>query len=97
MDDDMFPDAEWDLSDLPESAQHIHNEQGYHNERYQMLLGNFMRCTTEYMNQFPYAQHLEKQLTRLDLDTVCAYEMYQMKQAFTKDKTLDLSQFYNKE
>jgi len=43
-----------------------------------------MRCTTQYLNDFTYAQQLEKQLTRLDLDTVCAYEIYQMKKEMTQ-------------
>lgn len=39
---------------------------------------------------------LEKQLNRLDLDTVCAYELYQMKKEFTTTGVLDLSNFVQK-
>ena len=74
-----------------------HNDQGYVNERYQQLIGDFMKCTTFYLNDFASAQHLEKQLKRLDLDTVCAYEIYQMKKEFTQTNVLDLSNFYNKQ
>ena len=56
-----------------------------------------MKCTTFYLNDFASAQHLEKQLKRMDLDTVCAYEIYQMKKEFTQTGVLDLSNFYNKQ
>ena len=96
MEDDMFPNVQYGIKDSNKRAQDIHNNNGYHNEKYQTLLNNFLRCSTEYLNGFPYAQHLEKQLSRLDLDTVCAYEIYQMKKSFTQENTLNLSEFYKK-
>jgi hypothetical protein len=41
-------------------------------------------------------QILEQQLNRRDLDTVCAYELYQMKKEFTQTNVLDLSRFVEK-
>ena len=33
------------------------------------------------------------QAKRRDVDTICAYELYQMKKAFTETDILDLSRF----
>ena len=71
-----FPTPIYTQKDDPASYRNISNEQGYENERYQYLLGDFLKCTTFYLNEFESAQRLEKQLSRLDLDTVCAYEIY---------------------
>lgn len=46
-----------------------------------------------FLNDLYIPQILEKQLDRRDLDTVCAYELYQMKKEFTQGNVLDLSQF----
>lgn len=46
-----------------------------------------------YLNDLFIPQILEKQLNRRDLDTVCAFELYQMKKEFTTTNCLDLSQF----
>jgi len=70
---------------------------GYINDRYSTLLVDYLKCTSFYLNDFAYPQLLEKQLDRLDLDTVCAYELYQMKKAFTKENVLDLSNWQLKE
>ena len=96
MESSDFPDEEYTELDDPVHYGKQHNDQGYVNERYGVLITDFMRCTTQYLNDFPYPQHLEKQLDRLDLDTVCAYEIYQMKKEFTKTNILDLSQFVQK-
>jgi hypothetical protein len=52
---------------------------------------DYLKCSVHYFNDFSIPQILEKQLDRLDLDTICAYELYQMKKGFCNDNVLDLS------
>ena len=66
------------------------------NERYQTLVTDYLKCTSMFLNDLYIPQILEKQLDRRDLDTVCAYELYQMKKEFTQGNVLDLSQFVEK-
>ena len=65
----------------------------FKNDRYNDLLLQYLKCTTHFLNDQGIPQMLEKQLNRLDLDTVCAYELYQMKKGFCYDNILDLSSF----
>merc|ERR1712147_174802 len=91
-----YPHIEYDEMDDPVSYGKVTNEQNYNNPKYQRLIQDFMRCTTTYFDNYVYAQYLEKQLDRLDLDTVCAYELYQMKKEFTQSNCLNLSEFTKK-
>jgi hypothetical protein len=50
-----------------------------------------------YLNQYPVASLLEKQLQRADIDTICAYELYQMKQYFVKTDLLEFKHFVKKD
>ena len=63
------------------------------NEQYASLVRNYMLCVTKYLQPFYDPGHLEKQLIRRDLDTVCAYELYQMKKEFSTTKVLNMSSF----
>ena len=67
------------------------------NKMYGMLLSDYIKCTFVYLRQFNYGPVLEKQLERNDLDTVCAYELYQLKKNFVHGDTLDYKHFINKE
>ena len=49
------------------------------NASYNRILKDYCACATKYLNEFYDPVILEKQLNRRDLDTVCAYELYQMK------------------
>ena len=69
------------------------NQNNLENERYVKLVHQYGRCITLYLQQYESPQFLEKQLTRRDLDTVCAYELYNLKKSFLETKTLDLSEF----
>ena len=64
-----------------------------HNLPYQRALSDWLKCSQTYVGQFVYPQVLQKQLERSDLDTVCAYELYQMKKLFVNGDTLDYSNF----
>ena len=61
------------------------------NAKYERLLKDYLYCNVMYMQQFNEWQDWEKQLKRRDIDTVCAYELYQMKKEFTGSNVLDLS------
>ena len=67
------------------------------NKRYSMLVQDYLKCSVFYLGQFPYAPLLEQQLTRNDLDTVCAYELYQMKKGFVNEDVLDYKNFMKKD
>jgi len=67
------------------------------NEQYAHLLTDYFGCVTSYLNQWSYPQMLVGQMERRDLDTVCAYELYQMKKGFLETKALDLSSFVPKQ
>lgn len=63
------------------------------NERYHNLMMDYTKCISVYLNEFTSAQELGGQLKRRDLDTVCAYELYQMKKEFLTTNVLDFSEF----
>ena len=63
------------------------------NLEYNKKLLAYYACVTLYLNEMQQPQILEKQLARTDLETVCAYELYQMKKSFCDGPTLNLSQF----
>ena len=52
------------------------------NRQYSRVLTDYLRCANTFVGQFVYPVVLEQQLQRSDLDTVCAYELYQMKKQF---------------
>lgn len=74
-------------------AEEFPNPANLKNERYQTLLMDYLKCTTMFLNEQSIGPILEKQLQRRDLDTVCAYELYQMKKEFCNTNVLDLSRF----
>ena len=90
----MFPALpEITQKDIRETfPQYAHLE----NAKYNRLLKDYYACVTGYLNDFYDPAVLEKQLERRDLDTVCAYELYQMKKNFTTSDTLNLSTFVQK-
>ena len=69
---------------------------GLGNAKYNRLLKDYLGCVTMYMQDFWGHDQLEQQLNRRDLDTVCAYELYQMKKEFTSSNVLNMSQFVPK-
>ena len=50
-----------------------------HNDKYAFILNGYLMCVSTYLSQSSIPQILEKQLERRDIDTVCGYELYQMK------------------
>ena len=71
---------------------HAHLE----NQQYNRLLGDYYACVTGYLRDFYDPVILENQLQRRDLDTVCAYELYQLKKEFTTTNVLNTSSFVPK-
>ena len=67
------------------------------NPNYNRLLKDYFACTTKYLNDFYDPVVLEQQLIRRDLDTVCAYELYQMKKQFTTTNVLNMTNFVAKQ
>ena len=63
------------------------------NKLYQRLLTDYIQCTSKFVGSFHFAPVLEKQLARPDLDTVCAFELYQMKKHFAQGDCLDYNNF----
>ena len=64
-----------------------------HNKMYQRLLTDYIQCSSKFVGSFHFAPVLEKQLARTDLDTVCAFELYQMKKHFAQGDCLDYNNF----
>ena len=65
-------------------------------EAYAQPLKDYVRCVHHFISAFGSNEQLEQQLTRRDLDTVCAFELYQMKKAYTTTDALNLSTFVQK-
>ena len=83
------PEVETEAAQKARFPQSAHLE----NARYNDLLRSYFLCVTKYLNDFEEPQMLEQQLKRRDLDTVCAYELYQMKKEFNDTKVLNMSSF----
>ena len=66
------------------------------NPQYNRLIRDYFGCVSKYMQDFYDPKLMEQQLNRRDLDTVCAYELYQMKKEFTTSNVLNMSQFVQK-
>lgn len=82
-DDKQFPRMKTGPTEQEAIAMAPENLKELSNERYERLLRDYLFCNFTYMGNQIEAQDLKKQLERRDLDTVCAYELYQMKKAFT--------------
>uniref|UniRef100_A0A7S3I6I4 Uncharacterized protein n=1 Tax=Favella ehrenbergii TaxID=182087 RepID=A0A7S3I6I4_9SPIT len=67
------------------------------NGAYNRLIKGYFGCVTKYLNDYYEPVLLEQQLNRRDLDTVCAYELYQMKKEFTTSNVLNMSNFVSKQ
>ena len=63
------------------------------NDEYNLLIKDYFKCVTMYFEPFTEVELLEQQLNRRDLDTVCAYELYQMKKQFNNTDVLNMSRF----
>ena len=63
------------------------------NIQYARLMTDYLKCTQMFVGSFVYPAVMEQQLQRTDLDTVCAYELYQMKKHFCQGDTLDYKNF----
>ena len=57
------------------------------------MSAEYLRCVGEFIKPFDYAEVLERQLSRRDLDTVCAYELYNMKKYYNETPILNMSSF----
>ena len=67
------------------------------NKMYSILLQDYLMCVNKYIQDFPMAPVMAQQLKRSDLDTVCAYELYQMKRHFVSTDVLSYSKFMKQE
>ena len=56
---------------------------------YTRLVGDWLKCTAMFIDEIKFAPALEQQLGRSDLDTVCAFELYQMKKHLLHGNTLE--------
>ena len=66
------------------------------NKTYSRLMTDYLRCTTVYLDKLRYPALMNKQLERYDLDTVCAFELYQMKKHMVDGDCLDFKNFIPK-
>ena len=64
------------------------------NEKYSFMLNGYLLCVSTYLSQISIPQILEKQLERRDIDTVCGYELYQMKKYFIETDVLEFKSFH---
>merc|ERR1712137_1277531 len=69
---------------------HWPDHNNLHNPKYERLLQDYYMCVFQYLDQNSFPQKMERQLKRRDLDTVCAYELYQMKKGFCETDVLDM-------
>ena len=66
------------------------------NQVYSTAIENWLLCTGVYMSEITIPMILERQLERRDIDTVCAYELVQMKKLFLQTDILEYSRFLEK-
>jgi hypothetical protein len=66
------------------------------NDVYANILNGYLLCVSTYLSQISIPQILEKQLQRRDIDTVCGYELYQMKKHFLETDVLEMKSFFPK-
>lgn len=71
----------------------VKNPTKLRNDVYAKSLNAYLMCTTLYLEDFEIPELLEKQLNRLDIDTVCGFELYQMKQVFLNTDVLEYKKF----
>ena len=64
------------------------------NDVYANIINGYLLCVSTYLSQISIPQILEKQLERRDIDTVCGYELYQMKKHFLESDVLDSKSFF---
>lgn len=63
------------------------------NELYSRALDSYLHCVSTYFSKITIPQILEKQLIRHDLDTVCGYELVNMKRLFLETDVLEYKRF----
>ena len=63
------------------------------NNIYTNSVMDYLRCTMLFMSEFEGKAYLRQQLTRTDLDTVCAFELYTMKKELLMKDNLDYGHF----
>ena len=63
------------------------------NDKYAFIMNGYLLCVSTYLSQISIPQILEKQLERRDIDTVCGYELYQMKKHFLDTDVLEYKSF----
>jgi hypothetical protein len=63
------------------------------NEIYSRVLESYLHCVSMYFGKHHIPQILEKQFMRDDLDTVCGYELLQMKTMFLDTDVLEYKRF----
>ena len=64
------------------------------NDMYANIMNGYLLCVSTYLSQISVPQILEKQLERRDIDTVCGYELFQMKKHFLETDVLEFKSFY---
>ncbi len=87
---------------LPNSSQKLPTKKQYEanfptkmdNEKYAFIVNGYLACVSTYLSQITIPQYLEQQLDRRDIDTVCGYELYQMKKHFLESDVLDFKNFH---
>ena len=64
------------------------------NDKYAFIMNGYLLCVSTYLSQISIPQILEKQLERRDIDTVCGYELFQMKKHFLESDVLEFKSFH---
>ena len=67
--------------DLPPTEKELEVKYGkeMENDLYALPMWNYVSCVNSYFNENPIPRYLEKQLDRVDLDTVCGIELHELK------------------
>lgn len=67
-----------------------------YNMHYVTAMDNHFLCTSTYFSENHIVGFLQKQLMRPDIETVCGYELLQMKKLFLESDVLDYHRFLEK-
>ena len=84
----------YDPPSMKEVEKEFHSN--LHNMHYVVAMDNFFLCTNTYFSENYIPAFLDKQLKRPDIETVCGYELMQMKKLFLESDVLEYHRFLEK-
>eukprot|EP00347_Sterkiella_histriomuscorum_P017733 403348203 len=87
----------WDALAIPTKKEiDAQYKTSLQNALYSKAIESYLQCTATYLSEITIPQILEKQLDRRDIDTVCGFELVQMKRLFVNTDILEYNRFLEK-